>query len=162
MKVIINELKKFSLNILDLGTSIKDNRIEKFEFNNQINLPEDFKEFMKEINGFSLMGTEVYCFDEDKANSIEKLYEREHFQVNFPQYPKYVPFSADGRGNFYCLDTYNLAKDKKLCPVIFWVSNYEYTIEDQPELAFTTFGEWIEEVVIAWTLEDFDYSGNEK
>lgn len=158
---VINELKKFSDEILELGTLIHDNRIKEFELEYDLNLPEDFKLFISQINGFSLMGSEVYGFDKTKANSIENIYYREHFKVRIPQYPYLVPFSPDGRGNFYCLDTHSNESENKLS-IVFWVSNYEYSTEDPPEIVASNFINWIQKVVIDWTLEDYNYDGSEK
>ena len=161
MENIISELSKFSNEILDLGVSIKDLRVEEFENSYSINLPNDFKKFMKKINGFNLMGSEVYSFDKSKSESIENVYYYEHFDVHHPQYSHLVPFCNDGRGNFYCLDTLNTIKNGD-SPIVFWVSNYEYTLNDIPEIVNNNFLEWIQEVIIDWTLEDYNYDGTEK
>ncbi|MES2520442.1 MAG: SMI1/KNR4 family protein [Bacteroidota bacterium] len=161
MEIIINELRKFSDDILELGNNINDNRIEEFEQHCNLTISPDFKQFMKKVNGFSLMGTEVYGFDKDKVNAIENIYYREHFEVRSPQYPYLVPFSPDGRGNFYCLDTLNQLENGDF-PIIFWVSNYEYTKEDVPEITHNNFLDWVQEIVIDWILEDYNYDGSEK
>ena len=157
---IINELLKFS-KILEKGSAIDDNRIELFEEKYKIRLSCDFKIFMKEMNGFNLMGTEVYCFDVDKTESIENVYYFEHFEVKIPQYSYLVPFSPDGRGNFYCLDTLNVL-DNGENPIVFWTSNYLYSENDIPEVTNKNFTDWVQEVVIKWTLEDYNYDGSER
>lgn len=156
MNDLIIELLKFSDDIVELGDSIEDDRIKVFEEKWLLSLPNDYKDFVRRVNGFSLMGTEVYEFDSQKANSIENVYYREHFQVNYPQFPHLVPFSPDGRGNFYCIDT------KSISDIVFWTSNYEYSEEDYPEVTHSSFTNWVQEVVINWTLEDYNYDGSEK
>ncbi|PLK45792.1 SMI1/KNR4 family protein [Emticicia sp. TH156] len=161
MENLIKELLKFSDDILEIGSTIDDNRIEDFEQQRNLTLPLDFKQFVKRINGFSLMGTEVYGFDKDKVNAIENIYYREHFEVRMPQYSYLVPFSPDGRGNFYCLDTVNQLENGDF-PIVFWVSNYEYTKEDSPEVTHNNFLDWVQEIVLDWILEDYNYDGSEK
>lgn len=161
MENIINELHKFSKDIFEMGSRIEDRRIEDFEKYHNLILPDDFKQFMKKINGFSLMGTEVYSFDITKKESIETVYQYEHFEVVIPQYSYLVPFSPDGRGNFYCIDTIHQLGNGRF-PVVFWVSNYEYTKEDTPEITHNNFLDWIQEVVLDWILEDYNYDGSEK
>ena len=116
MENLISELLKFSDDILEMGNSIDDSRIEDFEKYHNLTLPNDFKKFIKKVNGFSLMGTEVYGFDMTKSESIETVYQFEHFEVRVPQYSYLVPFSPDGRGNFYCLDVSKLTNDSCLIP----------------------------------------------
>jgi hypothetical protein len=157
----INELLKFSRNILEMGNIINDNRIENFEKYRKLTLPSDFKQFIKKVNGFSLMGTKVYGFYDTKSENIETVYQFEHFETRVPQYLFLVPFSPDGRGNFYCLDTKHKLENGNF-PVVFWVSNYEYTENDTPEITHENFIEWIQEIVIDWTLEDYNYDGSSK
>ena len=161
MDKLIKELRKFSQEILDLGNSIPDNRIEVFEKKNQLNLPSDFKYLISQYNGINLMGSKVYGFDLDNVNSIENVYYFEHFEVVEPQWKHLVPFSPDGGGNFYCHDTSRISK-KGTCPIIFWVSNYVYSSIDHPETVNTSFTQWFKQVMIDWTLEDYNYDGSEK
>lgn len=73
--------------------------------------------------------------------------------------PGYLsPFSPDGRGNFYCFDTRAVGNDS--CPIVFWVSNYEYQVDDVPETTNGSFVDWMSEVVLDWTLEDYNYDGS--
>jgi hypothetical protein len=158
MNVLVSELLKFSDNILEKGEAISDDRINLFEEKNKLILPDDFRDFMLEMNGFNLMGSEVYGFDLTKTESIENVYNYEHFEVEIPQFAYLVPFSPDGRGNFYCIDTQNKFVNGD-CPVVFWVSNYDYSGHDLPEITNKNFAEWVRKVVIEWILEDYDYDG---
>jgi hypothetical protein len=158
---IINELRKFSEDIIYIGEPIEDNRIEKFEEKYNLKLPDDFRLFISKCNEVALMGTMIYGFDpEKKGSTIESVYDIEHFRVIIPQYSYLVPFSPDGRGNFYCMDT--STNKNGTCNIIFWTSNYQYTENDSPEVTNSSFLEWVKEVIIDWTLEDYDYEGNEK
>lgn len=157
---LVNELKKFSPSIIDLGDKIIDNRISEFEGQFGIKLPEDYKLLLMELNGFSLMGTDVYgIYSQDqKRFSLETVYKIEHFEVQVPQPNYLIPFSPDGRGNFYCFDTRTIENNS--CPIVFWVSNYEYKGDDIPEVTNGSFVDWVSEVVLDWTLEDYNYDGN--
>jgi hypothetical protein len=161
MNDIFIELSKFSNDVIELGQSITDDRIEQFEGKYNLKIPKDFKKFQTRFNGANLMGTDIYGFNSEKVSSIEQLYEREHFKVAFPQYDYLIPFSPDGGGNFYCLDISRLAEDG-ICPIIFWVSNYVYTEIDKPEIVNNSFTEWVKQVFIGWVLEDYNYDGTEK
>lgn len=158
-KLLIAELKKFSSSIIELGNGVSSTRISLFEERYGLTLPDDFKHFVSEINGLNLMGSEILGFS-DNPNSIENLYYREHYNAKIPQDRYVVPFHPDGGGNFYCLDTKNLSIDKSTCPIIFWVSNYTYDLQDTPEVSSTSFLEHIQEVIINWTLEDYNYDGS--
>lgn len=158
---VLNELKKFSKEILTLNPPLKDlNLLFQFERKYNLKLPDDFKYLLSLHNGIDLMGTSIYGFDGDE--NIESIYEFEHYQVVFPQYDYLVPFSNDGRGNFYCLDTSGYCNIKKSCPIVFWASNYLYNSDDQPEVTNASLSDWIKEVMIDWTLESFNYDGTEK
>jgi hypothetical protein len=159
---VILELKKFSKDILTIEKPLFDEILMKnFESTYHIKLPPDYKYFLKKINGFSLMGNEVYGLDGGKTpQSLEKIYYREHFLVQYPQHQYIVPFSPDGRGNFYCFDTRSIKSDGT-CPIVFWVSNYLYTDSDAPEVVNGNFSEFVQQVIIDWTLESYDHEGNE-
>lgn len=161
MRKIIEELMKFSSDILSLGHPIEDNRIENFELKFGVNLPSEFKTFMKKFNGLDMMGTEVLPFDSLIENSIEGTYYYEHNKTIQPQSKELVTFSPDGRGNFYCLDTSKI-NNNGTCPVVFFQSLYLYSENDRPEVCNETFADWVGEVVIEWTLEDYNYDGSEK
>ena len=161
MESLINEFKKFSDNIIELGHSIDDDRIELFERKYNLKIPRDFRLLISKFNGLNLMGCEVYGFDKDKADSLENVYYFEHFEVVEPQWSHLVPFSPDGGGNFYCLDTSRITKNET-CPIVFWVSNFRYSDVDPPETVNMSFTEWANKVMIEWTLEDYNYDGSEK
>jgi hypothetical protein len=156
---VILELYKFSDKILTLGAPLNDTIVlDSFEYKHRLELPYDYKLFLLKHNGLELMGVQVYGFG--YPEDIDTVYEFEHHQVIFPQYDYLVPFSPDGSGNFYCFDTRKHIN--KSCPIVFWVSNYEYNEHDQPEITNESFTDWLREVVIEWTLEDYDYDGSNK
>lgn len=158
---ILIELKRFSEEILTLEPPLTDLvAVENFEKKYSLKLPNDFKYLLLLHNGIDLMGTTVYGFS--GVENLESNYEYEHFEVIIPQYSYLVPFSPDGAGNFYCFDTRIQTDNGDSCPVVFWTSNYEYNENDQPEITNSSLVEWIEVVMIGWTLESYSYDGSDK
>jgi cell wall assembly regulator SMI1 len=158
---ILKELSKFSEDILFLGEPITDKRIIEFEKQIGFALPLDFKYLLSIHNSFSLSGTEVLGIGEEfRGASLENVYQFEHKTGLYPMRAEFLPFSADGAGNHYCLDLSRL-KDE-LCPVIFWQPNYEYTSNDDVETCNANFFEWMQEVMINWSLEEMNYDGSDK
>jgi hypothetical protein len=166
IKNIINELKLFSNTIIETCSPIEDNDlINQFENKYKIVLPEDYKILITTFsNGFSLMGSEILGVLETlNAPSLEESYIFEHEKVAFPQWQYIVPFSPDGRGNFYCFDTSQIeSSEQKSCKIIFWTSNYLYNEFDLPETTHESFSSFVKECIIDWTLEEYDYAGNLK
>lgn len=158
---IIEMLQLFSDEIITLNNPANQESILLFQSGYNIKLPEDYITFIQKINGLSLMGTTVYGLGEEAWEfSLEKNHKREHEEVGNPMYDYLIPFSPDGGGNHYCFDTRTNSRDS--CNIVFWQHDYAYTEDDPPEITNTSFTEWLKEVVIDWTLEDYDYNGNEK
>ena len=160
MDEIFKELLKFSSEVLDLQGPITNDRIIDFEKAYDVTISEDFKTFITRFNGLNMMGTEVYGFNKDYSESIENVYIYEHFHVAIPQYRNLIPFSPDGRGNFYCLCADK--QSREFGAVLFWISNYPYSKSETPEIVNRNFTEWLKQVIIDWTLEDYNYDGTEK
>ena len=158
---IISELEKFSTEIIETGFPLISQDVYDFEKRYNLILPREFKLFLEKYNGFSLMGSKILGFNRD-ADSIDSVYHYEHKLVGIPQYDYLVPFHNDGRGNFYCHDTRNCSINPETCPVVFWVSNYRYEGTDQPEITNESFSDFIQEVIIDWTLEEYNYDGSKK
>lgn len=157
-ETVLFELRKFSPDICYLGNQIKDDRIEVFERNYKINLPADFKFILRQYNSFSVFGTEVYGFGPDlMGESIEQVYKFEHFEVAGPMFKELLPFSPDGFGNHYCLDLSRLYHE--VCPIIFWQHDIEYDSFAPIESCNNSFSDWVQEVMIDWTLEEINYDG---
>lgn len=161
--ILIKELNKFSSTILTKNPPIENKLlIDNFEQQYNISLPKDYKDFLRKINGFSLMGDEVYGMfgKEEKKESLERVYYREHFLVNYPQFQYIIPFSPDGGGNFYCFNTKSITENGNACEIVFWASNNLYKNESELEVVNSSFVDFANEVIIGWTLEEYDYYGN--
>ena len=157
---VIAELLKFSDEILEVFPPVEKNDLQQFEIEHNLELPADYKASLGITDGFSLMGTEVYGISRQGKVNLAQVYQIEHHEVAVAQYAHLVPFNNDGRGNFYCFDTTALTQDGLSCAIVFWVSNYQYSLDDHPEKTHDSFTNWVQECVIEWTLEDYDYSGN--
>lgn len=156
----INELKKFSSKILTLGNPCDEKLIAGFEIKYNLNLPADFKLLLKKHNGVDLFGTNIYGIKEINSRySLEECYVFEHFEVENKMPAHLVPFSPDGGGNHYCFET---NPNNDLCPIVFWQHDYNYSDDDLPEVTNKNLADWIKEVMIKWTLEDYNYDGSEK
>lgn len=161
IEYIIEQLNRFSLEILTLNDPADESDIILFERKYAIILPEDYKNLLRIYNGVGLFGTNVYgIYQPDRINSLEENFIFEHFQVQ-NEMPLYlVPFSPDGGGNHYCFDI--RFHQENSCPVVFWQHDYNYTDNDPPEVTNSTFLDWVQEVMIDWTLEDYNYDGTPK
>lgn len=158
---VIEELTLFSERILELKPPANIQAIADFESQFNVKLPEDYIVFLRRFNGISLMGSIVYGVGEElNALSLSTIFIVEHQEVANPMYDYLVPFSPDGYGSHYCFDTRTM--NNNLCNVVFWQYDYPYTEEDVPEITNPSFTEWMKEVIINSTLEDYDYNGNEK
>ncbi|ASS50304.1 MAG: hypothetical protein A3D31_12110 [Candidatus Fluviicola riflensis] len=158
----IKELSKFSNQILEFNKPVEPVLIKEFENKYGLTLPNDYKFLLETTNGFSLIGTRVLgLHGNENIDSLEMVYKFEHFEVINPQPTYLIPFCNDGRGNFYCFDTLKQSKDGNSCSIVFWQSDIDYS-NQEPEIVNENLSDWIDEVVIQWTLEDYDYDGNEK
>lgn len=72
-----------------------------------------------------MAGTEVYSLSgEAEGNSLDNIFEFEHYEVENPMPVNFLPFSPDGGGNHYCLD---LARNSDgICTVVFWQYDFDY------------------------------------
>ena len=72
----------------------------------------------------------------------------------------FLPFSPDSFGNHYCIDLSTNNDDT--CPIIFWQHDFDYENFTQVETCNLNFTDWVNEVLIEWTLENNNYDGTEK
>ena len=159
--LLLNELYKFSDSLLSLGPHINDNRLEIFELELNFKLPLDFVYILKKHNGISLTGTGILGLDKQlRGSSLDEVYKFEHYEVDNPMPEEFLPFSPDGFGNHYCL---NLSKfENEICPVVFWQHDIIYDDINDVEECNLSLLDWIQEVMIDWTLEDTNYDGSDK
>lgn len=157
MNKLKQELLKITPDMVEIGDPILDDRIEKVEEILGYEFPPVFKSTFKEMNEFSLHGTEVYGFGPMEGKyTLNHLYNAEHFEVGNPMPAHVFPFSPDGGGNHYCIDLSSENPDQ----VLFWVHDLELTDEDQLGVDHANIQEWFQEVIDDF-LEYYDYEGNE-
>ncbi|NIJ52370.1 SMI1/KNR4 family protein [Dyadobacter arcticus] len=156
---ILEELNRFSDEIIYLGPPIEDDRLLHFEAKIGFSFPEDFRFIVSRHNGISLGGIEVFGLDKAlRGSSMDEIYEFEHKHAGSKMPDTYLPFSPDGAGNHYCLDLSTLANG--ICKIVFWQHDLEYENEDQVETCNNSFSDWLQEVLIGWALEDYNYDGS--
>jgi cell wall assembly regulator SMI1 len=150
---VLKELYNFSGDILFLGQSITDKRLKEFETNIGYRLPLDFIYILQKHNSFSVLGTLVYGLDQQLGEtSLDKIYHFEHEDVENPMFPELLPFSPDAGGNHYCFDLPKMQNG--LSPVVFWQHDNSYKDRDNIKVCNANFADWIQEVIIDWTLGD--------
>ena len=160
---IVEELAKFSSDLVTINPPVNSAFVSKFENEFQVKLPNDYKYLLTKTNGFGLMGDDVLGITfTTYGTDLVDTYKFEHYDCIVPQYNYLVPFCPDGGGNFYCFDTKQITKDGNSCKIIFWVSNYEYSELDPPEVSHECLADFINECIIGWTLEDYNYDGSNK
>lgn len=162
INIIYSELQKFAVDIVQINPPAKISLITKFECQYNVRLPLDYKCFLSLSNGFNLMGDEILGISFDSKYDLSSVSADEHNNVIVPMPQHIIPFSPDGRGNFYCFDTHHTTFDGESCDILFWCSNYQYTEQDLPEITHNCFCDFVLDCIIGWTLEDYDYCGNPK
>ena len=156
---ILEEILKFSRRVLTVAEGVTEDEIRAFEEKHSLMLPEDYKTFLKRTNGLNLIGTIVYgIYDDPVYMSLDRAFNIEHYEVENEMPPYLIPFSPDGGGNHYCFDS--TRRDEKSCKIIFWQHDRSYSDENPPETVNDSFAGWAKEVLVEWTLEDYDYNGN--
>lgn len=158
---IFVELHKFDDELVEFNPPVDPQLIIEFEKRHMVRLPNDYKKLIHLTNGFSLMGSEVLGLDpKQNVNSLENVYQFEHYKVGNPQPEYLIPFCNDGRGNHYCFDTKKINSEGN-SEIVFWQHDIDYSLGD-PEIVNADLTEWVQEVVIDWTLEDYNYDGTKK
>lgn len=157
---LIGILKKFSTSMIEMYDPIEPVILKHFEERYKLILPTELEELLLLHNGINLMGTEIYGITSfSNRYDLKKCYEFEHEVGNkMPLF--YLPFSPDGYGNHYCFDL--SSKSSKEKPIIFWQHDCLYSLKEEPEVVNNNLNDWIKEVMIDWTLDDYNYDGTEK
>lgn len=158
MNPLKTQLLKFNEDLVEIGSPISDDRIENFELKIGYQLPPIFKSTLKDMNAFSIYGSEVYGFGATiDACLLYSIYRFEHEEVGNPMPANIFPFSPDGGGNHYCLNLSSSHPDQ----VLFWVHDLDFDHPEQLDYCNTNILEWGMEIIDS-ILEEYDYDGNEK
>lgn len=160
---IFVELKKFSPSFYSINPPVDNKLVERFENEFQLELPADYKYLLSQTNGFEFTCDEIYGITwNEYGEDLVNVYKREHFDVAFPQFKYLIPFCPDGGGNFYCFDTKVKTNNGNSNNIVFWHSNYEYTEDNQPEITHKCLADFINECILGWTMELYNYDGSKK
>lgn len=157
MNDLYGKLLLFDSNLIELFTLARSNIVHEFETFTKLDLPQDYIDFLHFTNGMSLMGDIIYgIYPEDTKVPFNLMvhYHIEHTEVDNVMYPNLIPFSPDGFGNHYCFDT--IANN-----IVFWQHDYNY-FDDKPDFVCDSFTDFLRDIIIGWTLEEYDYHGNPK
>lgn len=127
-----------------LGDGASDIELEEIERELGVSLPQSYRRFLQEF-GFTFWPDFVYGVAHGKLPGMRVLWQTrvERHEVQPPLPPHLVPFSPDGWGNHYCLDTTQLREGE--CPVVFW--NHEAAADQTPERTHRSFTAWLAEVL---------------
>jgi cell wall assembly regulator SMI1 len=158
---LIEKLNLFSNELIEFNGPISAEEIAATEKAIGYVLPMDYKAFLSIHNGIALMGVTIYGI-KDRYNQFSLLdaYYYEHESVGNVMFKYLIPFSPDGLGNHYCFDA--RTNNTFSCEIKFWQHDIIYNELIQPEKVNSSFSEWVEEVLIDWTLGDYDFKGNPK
>lgn len=152
---IINEFDRFSDSVKARTVPACDSDIIAFEQSRSIILPIEYKQLLSYSNGIMLMGDEIYGIGEScLSQSIETIYQIEHYLVNNPMVEYLIPFSPDGFGNHYCFDSRNGT-------IVFWQHDLP-ACDNITNQVYDSLFAMINEVFFKWTLEYYDYHGNKR
>lgn len=143
---IIQRIQDFKEEYVECFDPISDDALQLAQENILFQLPADYIRLLQFSNGILICGEEVLGINH-KPFDLIKAYKTEHeaTQVHMPSH--IVPFAPDGRGNYYCFDA------QQGNQIVFWVTNYQYSEEDKPEVVNSNFCDWFNEVMIDWCIE---------
>lgn len=161
---VLNKLMKFSDKLRGTYNPVDSQWINRFEKEFSVKLPDDYKYLLSKTNGLILGMYEIaglYGTNFVEVCDLYNMYKFEHFEVQVPQYEYLIPFSPDN-GNFYCFNTKVKTNNNASNQIIYWVSNYEYSDEDTPEIVYDCLADYIDDWIISHIEEWFNYDGSEK
>lgn len=158
---ILNEIMKYSELVRRTSTPVDSQLVSRFEDEFDVKLPLDYKYLLSKTNGFTLSPYEIAGItDKPKSYDLFAMYRDEHFEVIVPQFKYLIPFCWDN-GNFYCFDTRVRTNGGVSNQVIYWVSNYEYSEQDPPEIVNECLADFIKGWILKNVSEWYDYEGND-
>jgi hypothetical protein len=118
-----------------------------------VRLSNSYRWFLREF-GIGCFPEEIYGIHHGPLPGFKLEYHThaEQHECEPPLPHHLVPFSPDGWGNHYCLDTSRLSEGE--CPVVFW--NHEKGEGQQPERTHPTFLDWLEEKALEVAAEEHE------
>ena len=143
---IIQRIQDFKEEYVECFDPISDDALQLAQENIPFQLPADYIRLLQFSNGILICGDEVLGINH-KPFDLIKAYKTEHEATQMRMPSHIVPFAPDGRGNYYCFDA------QQGNQIVFWVTNYQYSEEDKPEVVNSDFCDWFNEVIIDWCIE---------
>lgn len=143
---IIQRIQDFKEEYVECFDPISDDALQLAQENIPFQLPADYIRLLQFSNGILICGDEVLGINH-KPFDLIKAYKTEHEATQMRMPSHIVPFAPDGRGNYYCFDA------QQGNQIVFWVTNYQYSEEDKPEVVNFDFCDWFNEVMIDWCIE---------
>ena len=143
---IIQRIQDFKEEYVECFDPISDDALQLAQENIPFQLPADYIRLLQFSNGILICGDEVLGINH-KPFDLIKAYKTEHEATQMRMPSHIVPFAPDGRGNYYCFDA------QQGNQIVFWVTNYQYSEEDKPEVVNSDFCDWFNEVMIDWCIE---------
>ncbi len=127
-----------------LGNGATVDEIHAVERELGVRLPESYCWFLREF-GFTFWPEFIYGIAHGKSPGMRVTWQAavERARVTPPLPRHLVPFSPDGWGNHYCLDTARWNGPE--CPVVFW--DHEQSENQAPETTHGSFLEWLEDAL---------------
>lgn len=134
-----------TLGTKDHGSGANEEEIAGAERAIGVQLPEDYKLFLRDLGWGGAGHWELYGLGEDVPSHLD-LVDNTHFHRTERQVPvpaTLVPIMDDGGGNAYCFDTERTKNGR--APIVLWYLELE---EDQvPEDVAPEFASWFQERV---------------
>ena len=160
---LLNEVMKYSEKVRGIYAPVDPQWISRFEHDFKVELPLDYKYLLSKTNGFILSPYDIAGItgtNFSEVHDLYNMYKYEHFEVIVPQFKYLIPFCWDN-GNFYCFDTRVRTNGGVSNQVIYWVSNYEYSEQDPPEIVNECLADFIKGWILKNVSEWYDYEGND-
>ena len=127
-------LKKYQ-NVMDLNAPISRDEVENFELDNNIRLPNDYKEMLSLFNGGEIFvpGTFIYGVTNNNEDSV-RFANRSSLRKIFHIPCNYMIFAKVNYGDFLCINLnfphdviqWDHEKDEQFC---YWSSLVEWMSE---------------------------------
>lgn len=132
-----------------MGHGVSALEVQRCEERLGVRLPDSYKCFLQEFD-VGYWPDYIYGLASSLPPGLHIVQATEDARQNGnPKLPHHlVPFSPDGWGNLYCLDTSQMQEGE--CPVVFW--NHDLDEDQQPQQTHRTFVDWLEEM-IRWQQE---------
>jgi cell wall assembly regulator SMI1 len=161
VKDILDEIERYSSDLRLLYPGAREMDIRALERSMSMKLPEDFRQFLTNCNGFSILSDRLYGIHADmEAIDLLSVYKWERNESGNPIRRDLLPIMPDGEGNHYCLDLAN--GSTTTAPVVFWQHDYDYEAHsDSPDVVAGDFVSFLQNI-LEQMHEDYGYDGQRR